>query len=342
MRSQRLNSKALAYASTSLGAAMMHSVFMFYYVHVYLSHFHVSEEGFQTAQIIFLVWNAINDPLFGYIQEYCKGKLLLKSRRHSILFGAPFFVISFLIPWIPWRDYNDPANQWLSAVQLTVSLCLYDALFTFVLLAQCSLSAELSTRHVDRIKLIRYSQVASLIGASSVFFTGLYSANLEEYHNFLKICVVIAVLAFICLTYTGTHAFTEYDDKELTQDNVEINVANHKIDEVPSSPLSPSTKEGFILETTQTAKSDELTLRNMASQICQICSQHSFLSFVFMNFCQVYYSAFLANFTNIFCETLVSKEDLPSAARSAYFGLVTLLPQVSSVIIRYLVTAIKE
>lgn len=221
----KLDQSAVAYASTTLGSTLMSSVWGFYYVKVFLNKYQVSESWFHMSQIIFMFWNAINDPLFGYIQDNMNVSWV-RSRRHSILYGAPLYAISFLVPWFPWGTYAK--GGWLAGAHLLFALCLWDTLLTFVLLAQCSLFAEMSQKHEDRLRLIKYTQYASLIGCSAVSIVNLVSSNLEQYENFQMCTFVIAILAYICLRYTGNNAFTEYDQ-----------VSN-------SEPLSspPSSKKG--------------------------------------------------------------------------------------------------
>ena len=146
----KLHRPSVAYAATTLGASMMNSVWGFYYVKIFLNKYQVSESWFHTSQIIFMVWNAINDPLFGYIQDNMNISWV-RSRRHSILYGAPLYAISFLVPWFPWGTYEK--GSWLAGAHLLFSLCLWDTLFTFVLLAQCALFAEMSKKHEDRLRL---------------------------------------------------------------------------------------------------------------------------------------------------------------------------------------------
>lgn len=106
-----------------------------------------------------MIWNAVNDPLFGYLQD--NSRVPCCSRRHlSILYGAPFYSLTFLLAWFPWRNYAP--GDWLSGLQLTVALCAFDGMLTFVLLAQCALFAEISSNHQSRLRLIKYSQVRIL------------------------------------------------------------------------------------------------------------------------------------------------------------------------------------
>ncbi|MBN3277755.1 METL9 protein, partial [Polyodon spathula] len=173
---------------TTLGAGMMNSIFSFYYVKLFLNKYKISEGAFHQSQVVYMIWNAVNDPLFGYIQDNSRVPCCSK-RRLSILYGAPFYALTFLLAWFPWRSYE--AGDWLSGVHLIVALCAFDGMLTFVLLAQCSLFAEISTHHETRLKLIKYSQVASMIGSSSVLFCGLVSENMENFVYFQSFTVLI-------------------------------------------------------------------------------------------------------------------------------------------------------
>lgn len=317
---------------------------------------------FILLQILFMIWNAINDPLFGYVQDNYNFSWV-KSRRHSILYGALPFVVSFLLPWFPWGDYglaveggetggsDAGGGSVVAGVQLLVVLCLYDALFTFVLLAQCALFAEMSRQQGQRLRLIRYSQAASAVGSSAVFLVGMLSDNLASFRSFQVTCVAIAGAAFLCMTYTGRHAFTEYDvvpgeagarsvaannDDEfefLERDPTEKNTLFDEFQETEIShsdgktPLLTTNSEPQQQEALSATKSSEFSYWR---QTLQIFTQRSFVSFVLMNFLQIFHATFLANFTGILCDELISAHTLSSAARSVFYGALFLLPQVTT------------
>lgn len=109
-----------------------------------------------SPQVVYMVWNAINDPLFGYLQDNSKVHCC-SQRRLSILYGAPLYSLAFLIAWFPWRSYT--TGDWMSGLHLMVALCAFDGMLTFVLLAQCALFAEISSHHQSRLRLVKYSQV---------------------------------------------------------------------------------------------------------------------------------------------------------------------------------------
>lgn len=285
---------ALAYSMTTLGAGMMNSIFNFYYVKLFLNHYKISEGAFHQAQVVFMIWNAINDPLFGYIQDNSKTGFC-SIRRHSILYGAPFYALAFLLPWFPWKDYSE--GEWLSGVHLMVALCIFDGMLTFVLLAQCALFAEISSKHESRLQLIKYNQVATLLGSSSILFCGLISDNMESFPSFQTFTVFVAVVSTACMCYTGVFGVSQYEQR-------------------PQPPLQSSGKSETSL--------------SWASVLCltkQILTQRNFLLFVFMNFFQVFHLTFCSNFMIIFADNLIPKDALPSFVRSIMYGAGFIFPQ---------------
>lgn len=153
---QRNSSYVLAIFLGNFGLGLLHTAFNFYYVkvilyplqfhrfiflQVFLNIFQVNEYWFNLAQLLFLIWNAINDPLFGYLQVGIYSELFfnlnsqdvggtwMQSRARIFTYFGPFFVISFLITWFPWGNKDSP--PYVEGLHLIVSLFFYDAFFRF-------------------------------------------------------------------------------------------------------------------------------------------------------------------------------------------------------------------
>lgn len=240
-----------------------------------------------------MVWNAVNDPLFGYLQDNAQAACCSR-RRLSILYGAPFYALAFLLPWFPWREYA--AGDWLSGAHLVVALCAFDGILTFVLLAQCALFAEISAQHHSRLQLVSYSQVASLAGSSSVLFCGLLSHNMDDFAAFQGVAVAVATLGCSCMAYTGLYSESRFDSKA---------------SERTPGPAQPA-----------------LSLSAVVSMTGQIMAQRDFQLFVLMNFFQVFMLAFCSNFTLIFADHLIPPDVLPSLTKSLMYGAGFICPQV--------------
>ncbi|XP_069761703.1 transmembrane protein 180-like isoform X2 [Narcine bancroftii] len=289
-----IHQNAFTYSLTTLGASLMNNLFSFYYVKLFLNQYRISERDFHQAQVVFMIWNALNDPLFGYLQDNSQLPCCSK-RRLSILYGAPFYAITFLLPWFPWRGYQE--GDWLCGLHLIVALCAFDGMLTFVLLAQCSLFAEISTRHDNRLRLIKYNQMASLVGSSGVLFCGLVSTNMENFFNFQLFMMVTAVTAFTCMHYTGLHSVSQYEQGEKSARDK----AQHEAD---------------------------LSWTSIFNLTKQIVTQRDFLLFVMMNFLQVFHLAFLNNFMLIFADHLIPPDVLPSFVKSIMYGAGFIFPQL--------------
>ncbi|MCI4391787.1 hypothetical protein PGIGA_G00138460 [Pangasianodon gigas] len=293
---------SVAYSMTTLGSSMMNSIFSFYYVKLFLNKYNISESAFHKSQVVYMIWNALNDPLFGYLQD--NSRIPCCSRRRiSILYGAPFYSLAFLLAWFPWRQYE--AGDWLSGMHLVITLCAFDGMLTFVLLAQCALFAEISENHQIRLRLIKYSQVASLLGSSSVLFCGLVSHNMDDFFAFQVFCVFVALLGCACMVYTGFHSESRFDAK-----------VTEPISQQPS-----------------------LSLGAVATMTRQILTNRNFQLFVAMNFFQVFLLAFFNNFAMIFADHLIPPDALPSLAKSIMYGAGFICPQLLVLCSQYLLHA---
>ena len=302
-----IHKNAVAYASLTFGFTMMNSVFSFYYVKIFLDHYRVSQAWFDFAQVLYLVWNAVNDPLFAYWQDNSKLNLF-RSRRLNILYGAPFFSLSFLLAWFSWGDYAN--HQWLAGLHLLVALSCYDAMFTLIGLANCALYAEISQKHEDRLRLTKYMQVASIFGSSSVFFSQVLCDGLNNMGAFQIYVVVISLISWASMYYTGKYVRTMYDKVPVP--------ADIKSPSIPfkEPPTSPEESNGDSSGSTS------------FTQFKQICREKNFVIFVTINFMQIFQSTYIGNFLSIFGDELIPQEVMSPYYRKFMYGSAFIIPQV--------------
>ncbi|KAK6035408.1 hypothetical protein COOONC_27087, partial [Cooperia oncophora] len=102
-----------------------------------------------------MFWNAINDPLFGYLQD--KPGSWLNSRTWVIRSFAPFMVTSFVFMWVPWSEGSS-----LEGIHLIVSLFLYDAFFSAIGVSWSALFADSTKDPRMRVSAMKYSQISIL------------------------------------------------------------------------------------------------------------------------------------------------------------------------------------
>jgi GPH family glycoside/pentoside/hexuronide:cation symporter len=75
--------------------------------------------------LLFGIWNAVNDPLFGFISDRTKSKL--GRRRPYIRYGAPILTLGFIFLWL-----DLPASQSVVFTQMLIGLFVYDILYTAI------------------------------------------------------------------------------------------------------------------------------------------------------------------------------------------------------------------
>lgn len=146
------------------------------------------------------------------------------------------------------------------------------------------------------------SQVASLIGSSSVLFCGVLSRNMEDFSAFQAFTVITAVLSCGCMLYTGFHSESRFDNKGSESD--------------------------AMCSADQTSLQSAFSFSMLRTLMGQILANRDFQVFVVMNFFQVFMLAFLNNFTMIFAEHLIPPDVLPSLAKSIMYGAGFICPQV--------------
>lgn len=78
--------------------------------------------------LIFGIWNAVNDPLFGYISDRTKSGL--GRRIPYIRFGAPIYTLAFAFFWIVLPNWF--SSQAGMFVQMLLILFIFDSLYTAI------------------------------------------------------------------------------------------------------------------------------------------------------------------------------------------------------------------
>ncbi|KAL8616941.1 hypothetical protein ACOMHN_041859 [Nucella lapillus] len=292
-----LKGRMLAYCASVLGITMIHHSFNFYYVKVFLNRYQIHESWFHVAQFLFLIWNAINDPLFAVLQDNAK-VAITRTRRESILYAAPFLALSYMIPW-----FQLGTSDWLVGVHLIVALCLYDTMFTFIGLALCCLFTEISTDQQDRLQLTRYSQMAGMLGHNTILLFEYTSDSLANFAAFQVTAFCVALCGMGCMIYTGLHAHTVWDlragrDPTCSREELEEEEEGRKREE----ETKDRDKEPYWLRT------------------WQILSEKNFLAFVVTNFFQEFHKTYLSNFTAIVCDYLIPSTQVPVTVRSVFYG----------------------
>ncbi|MHA1255273.1 MAG: MFS transporter, partial [Promethearchaeota archaeon] len=73
---------------------------------------------FIAGQVIYLIINAINDPLLGQLSDRTNREKYGSRRIIYIRYGGPIWVATFLLVWFPWSF----DNQFIIFLHYTISL----------------------------------------------------------------------------------------------------------------------------------------------------------------------------------------------------------------------------
>lgn len=96
--------------------------------------------------LLFGIWNAVNDPLYGYISDRTKSKL--GRRIPYIRYGAPFYAVSFIACWMDWP--GTVVNQTTMFLQMLFLLLIFDTLYTAIATAIFIMPYEMAVSNKAR------------------------------------------------------------------------------------------------------------------------------------------------------------------------------------------------
>ncbi len=184
---------ALAYGLTMLGSTALHSCFMTYYVQVFMHRFSVSPSSFVTAQLLFGLWNALNDPLFGWLSDSIAwaGGSPLSRRAKAIAAGGLVWAAAFLSVWWPWGS-GDSLGE---LAHMVVSLCAYDAALTWVEVNHGAALAEMTRDQGDRARANAWAGVCAAAGSAASWLAHLGWTSSSGLKTFRLVCILTAAVA---------------------------------------------------------------------------------------------------------------------------------------------------
>ncbi|OCT71663.1 hypothetical protein XELAEV_18034642mg [Xenopus laevis] len=300
---------AVLYGSLSFFISVLHNVFLLYYVDTFVSVYKIDKLSFWIGETIFLIWNSLNDPLFGWISD----RVFLNTKQPSVDISTPevvlkrlkalsqngpLFALSFLAFWVAWAH---PGLQFL------ICLCLYDSFLTMVDLNHNALLADLAVSAKERTSLNFHCSLFSAIGSLSVFAS--YTVwNKEDFFSFRIFCVLLAAisaLGFTVSTWLLRQRFRGGTRANADQDSI---LRELYVDE----PSASSEKRITLIE-----------------YLKQLSKHRNFLWFVSMNLVQVFHCHFNSNFFPLFLEHLLS-DSISLSTGSFLLGISYIAPHLNN------------
>ena len=155
----RLNfSTKVIYGLASLGTSTVSSIYAALLPIFYQDYLGLSSKWIGIASAIYAIWNALNDPVFGFITDNTRSKM---GRRIPYMrFTAPFLALTFILVWFAPEGAGEISQFWW----MLVTMLLYDTAYTIIGLVYGALMPELTESDVERNQLTISSTLFGLVG----------------------------------------------------------------------------------------------------------------------------------------------------------------------------------
>src|SRR3972149_1630210 len=147
-----------------------------------------------TASLIYAVWNAINDPLFGYVTDSTRSR---HGRRIPYMrYTAPFLALTFVLVWFAPPRSGQVALFWW----MLITMLLYDTAYTIIGLVYSALLPEVTESDAERNGLQISSSLFGLLGTLLGFIIpDLFRPKGGASLSFLPLQMSMLAVGVICM-----------------------------------------------------------------------------------------------------------------------------------------------
>ncbi|MFA5113369.1 MAG: MFS transporter [Candidatus Margulisiibacteriota bacterium] len=152
--------KKLAYSLGAVATAISYQAFSTYLIFFYVDVLKLPVALAGSAILLYGLWNAVNDPLFGFLSDNTRTRW--GRRIPYLLAGAIPFGLLFFLLWVPPFDGIDHALELF--LYLAILICLFDALYTITVLNWAALFPEMFPTDQERAQVNVFRQSLGMIG----------------------------------------------------------------------------------------------------------------------------------------------------------------------------------
>ncbi len=183
------------YGIGDLGNAVVNSAIQFFLMKFYTDGALILPALAGNALLIGKFWDAVNDPLFGWMTDRTKSRF--GKRRVYMLFGAVPLGISIALLW-----FVPTAEKVLAFIWIAATFILFDTLWTLTNVPYYALTSELTDDYDERSSLTTVRMVmavpAYLVGAAlTPMIVGMFALQRTGYAWIGIIYGALAALALI-------------------------------------------------------------------------------------------------------------------------------------------------
>ncbi|MHA1272255.1 MAG: MFS transporter, partial [Promethearchaeota archaeon] len=197
--SEKLSKRNLfGYALGAIPTGLMAFIFSYKYIEFFFDDLRLDPLLFIYGQIIYMIVNALNDPLLGQMSDRTNWKKWGSRRLIYIRYGGPVWALTFILIWFPWSL----TNQIIIFIHYTLSICLFDTFLTLVVLVWMALLPEMTTDLNERNKANFLSLVFGLLTVSPFFIIiGNFSTISLEFKIVIIIIAIISAVVLVAVSY---------------------------------------------------------------------------------------------------------------------------------------------
>ncbi|NVM03468.1 MAG: MFS transporter [Candidatus Helarchaeota archaeon] len=183
----------MVYGLGNMGTSLLTGIFDGAIVKYYTDKVFLEPIYIGIAFLIFAIWNALNDPIFGNMSDKTRTKI---GRRIPYLRVTSFiFGIAFILLWFP------PIGTQIEIfIYLLITIFFFDTCFTIYGLCYIALMPELSLDPNERTKLSLYMTVFGMIAVMITFLIPfMFLTRIGGKAEFQFICIIIAIVGTILI-----------------------------------------------------------------------------------------------------------------------------------------------
>ncbi len=192
----------ISYASLAISGAILINFFNTRIYNFYTDEVKLNIIYIPIVMTIYAIWNAVNDPLFGWLSD--KTRTRFGRRFPYILFGFIPLTIAFVAIWFIPISLVESKNQVKIFLYFITSLLIFDTLYTIVILNWQTLYAEKFKTTKERNLVAALRQLIAVIGVIVSVVIGpliFEYNNLESYRKAILIIAGFVLLGFILSIY---------------------------------------------------------------------------------------------------------------------------------------------
>lgn len=202
----------LTWGVAALGNSLISGIFGALLPIFYQDYLGLAARWIGLASAIYAIWNAINDPLFGYITDSTRSRL---GRRIPYMrYTAPFLALTFILVWFA----PPKAGEQALFVWMLVTMLLYDTCYTIIGLVYSALLPEVTESDAERNGLQISSSLFGLLGLLLGFIIpDLFRPKAGTAPSFLPLQIAMVVVAVVAMLLIITTTLKVKERPEFTR-----------------------------------------------------------------------------------------------------------------------------